>query len=105
MNTLPNAELLRAALLGYTVRLQEIDDRIAEVKMRLRGRVYVLPHGQPCCPVHADQYDIRTCATCRDLTGQNERKPHKKHQMSAAGRRAVSAAQKKRWAAYRKAHQ
>lgn len=66
-------DLLQAALAGYLHHLGEIDQRIAELRARLGGTA------------------IAAVA------------PLKRHTMSAAGRRKVAAAQKKRWAAVKQA--
>ncbi len=67
--------LLRAALVGYENQLAEIENAMADLRRRLR------------------------------MTGPTESEPAgtRKHGMSAAARKRIAAAQKKRWAAYRKA--
>ena len=72
-----DASLLHAALVGYEQRLVEIDHRIAEIRKQLGGRA------KP--PVAGSE------------TGMPKRV------LSAAARRRIGAAQRKRWAAHRKA--
>ena len=69
---------LQAALVGYQAKLDEITAKKAELRKRIRGRDEPFPLGAP---------------------------PHrKKRKMSAAGRKAISKATKKRWAEYHKKH-
>lgn len=72
MNSDPS--LLRAALVGYENQLQKIDQAIADLRQRLR-----LAPSSASQPAHGR---LRT--------------------LSPAARRRIAAAQKKRWAAYRK---
>ena len=74
-------ELLVAALAGYEQQRSEIEGKIAELRWRLGGRLASVPAGS------AD----------RTL-------PARKRGMSAAGRRRIAAAQRKRWAAFHKTH-
>jgi len=67
--------LLRAALIGYENQLAQIEKAMAEIRRQLR----------------ADGSGSPTPAKERGRT------------MSAAARKRIAAAQKKRWAAYRKA--
>ncbi len=71
--------LLRMALAGYEVELQNIQAKIAELKARLGGRA-------------------RGGAAPTGNTSPSGRK----RTMSPAARRRIAAAQKKRWAEYRK---
>lgn len=68
------------ALIGYQVERQKIEARINEIQSQLKGRRFV--------PASANGAK-RTGGAKRDL--------------SAAARRRIALAQKKRWAAYRKA--
>ena len=70
--------ILQAALVGYSRQLEAIDATIAELK-RLLGR--------------------RSAA----LAGVSARPPQKKHRISPEGRARIAAAQRKRWAAAKKA--
>ena len=67
-------EILEAARLGYTQKLQELQDQIKVIERELRGQ-------KPAVPVSEKKH----------------------HRMSAAGRKRIIAAQKKRWAAHKKA--
>jgi hypothetical protein len=71
--------ILQAALLGYQQQLEEINGKIAELRRRLGGRV---------TPTTA---------------GASPRPPQKKHRISAEGRARIAAAQRRRWAAAKKA--
>ena len=66
--------LLQAALLGYQQQLADIEAKIAEVKRRLGGK--------------------KTPAAATSA---------KKHHISAEGRARIAEAQRKRWAAAKKA--
>jgi hypothetical protein len=70
--------ILQAALLGYQQQLEVINAKIAELKRRLGGRG-AAPSGVVARP------------------------PQKKHRISAEGRARIAAAQRKRWAAAKKA--
>jgi hypothetical protein len=81
--TVPDREILEAALAGLQHSLTELDDKIADLRRRLgvRGsRNHFAPASRS--------------------TGGAPRK----HALSPAARRRIAAAQKKRWAAYRKSH-
>lgn len=71
--------LLEMALVGYRARREEVVRRMAEIERQLGA----------------------ASASVAERTG--EEKP--KHKMSTAGRRAIAAAQRKRWAASRKSVQ
>jgi hypothetical protein len=65
---------LEMALVGYTAELQKIEEKIIAIRKHLRGRV-----------------NITTAATV-DSNGSEP-----KGRMSAAGKRRIAEAQKKRW--------
>jgi len=67
--------LLEAALIGYQHQREQIDAKIAEIRQELGGTSKVA---------------AKSAA------------PGKKRQMSAAARKRIAAAQKKRWAEYHK---
>jgi choline dehydrogenase-like flavoprotein len=69
-----DTELLRAALAGFEQRRTEIDQKMAELRQMIDGA------GRAAAPVPALA-------------------KHKKRTISAAGRRRIALAQKKRWAA------
>lgn len=96
-------DLLRAAVAGYQLRAEAINRAMDVIRQKLAGKTYITEHGQPCCPVHDSDYDL-TCAICRDINGQGERKPYTKRTMSPAARRRIAAAQRARWAEWRKKH-
>jgi len=77
MNTTDHA-LLEAALIGYRHQREQIDAKIAELRKEIGGK----PPAAAKAPAPA-------------VTG-------KKRQMSAAARKRIAAAQKKRWAEYHK---
>jgi hypothetical protein len=62
-------EMLTLALEGLERKLAENGKAMSILHSRLAGKVYVLDGGQPCCPLHEDDYD-NDCAVCRRLTGQ-----------------------------------
>jgi hypothetical protein len=67
--------LLEAALIGYQHQLDQIESKMAELRSQLGGK----------SPAAA----AKTAAV-----------PGRKRQMSAAARKRIAAAQKKRWAEY-----
>lgn len=73
---------LQAALVGYHARLEEITTKMAEIRKALGTR--------PVRQAKGSGGDIPTPFT----------KPRKKRHMSAAARKRIAAAQKKRWAAF-----
>ena len=76
-------EILQAALLGLQHSLTEVEGKIAELRRKLGGR--------------------GTNSRSKAAAGSNHASTA--HQMSAAARERIAAAQKKRWAAFRRAHQ
>jgi hypothetical protein len=76
MNMIPDVSLLEAALIGYRVSLEKIDQKIAEIRRELSG--------------------TPTEAAVSVTTDE----PKQKRRMSAAGKKAVRAALKKRWAEF-----
>lgn len=85
MPTPTDSTLLKMALIGFEAERQKIQDKIAEIRRQLKGEV------RP----------RRAGATVADNL------PMKRWQgkMSAEGRKRIAAAQKKRWAEYRKKQQ
>ena len=71
-----DVSLLQAALIGYQQRRAEIDRAIAEINAKLGGK---------------------TASPVMDGQSARRRKP-----LSAAARKRIAAAQKERWAEYRK---
>jgi len=73
---------LQMALVGYQIERQKIDDKIRELESRLKGsRGLSAPSGAAPAAKKA---------------------PRVKRVLSAAARRRIAAAQKKRWAEHRK---
>jgi hypothetical protein len=66
---------LAAALVGYRTQLEEIEGRIRALRARLGGKT---------------------------LAAAGDRKPVRKHAISAEGRARIAAAQRRRWAAMKK---
>ena len=69
-----DTSLLQAALVGYQSRLAEIEQAMADIRKKLGGRA----------------------------TASGGAAPRKRRDLSAAARKRISAAQKKRWAEYKK---
>ncbi len=72
---------LQMALVGYEMERQKIDDKIKEIRARIGGRKVALPSaaaaGAPAAPA-------------------------RKRNLSAAARKRIADAQKRRWAEHRK---
>ena len=77
-----NTELLKAALEGLEAQKKRIDGQIAQVQAMI---------GHP------------KRATAKAAAAEPAPKPRRKRKLSAAARQRIAAAQKKRWAEYRKA--
>jgi peptidoglycan hydrolase CwlO-like protein len=87
MSTAPGKELLEAALQGLEAQKQKIDDQIGQVR-RLMGQ----RGGRP-----AKQSSASTStASAAPAAGR------KRRVLSPEARKRIAAAQKKRWAAFRK---
>jgi hypothetical protein len=71
--------ILQAALLGYQQQLETVNAKIADIRRRLGTRNASAPAMTPARP------------------------PQKKHRISAEGRARIAAAQRRRWAAAKKA--
>ena len=74
-------EILQAALIGYQVEIDRIDKLMADIRAQIGGRV----------PEASDS---------AFSPPEAEHRPRRK--MSAAARKRIAAAQKKRWAEYHK---
>jgi len=81
----PSREILEAALQGLESQRNRLDNQIAEVRGLLGGRA-----GRPA----------KTHST--NTAGSTAQGPRKKRVLSAEARKRIAAAQKKRWAAFRK---
>jgi hypothetical protein len=71
--------ILQAALLGYQQQLESVNAKIADLRRRLGGR------------------------TAPAAGMASTRSPQKKHRISPEGRARIAAAQRRRWAATKKA--
>jgi hypothetical protein len=80
MTTRIDNDIIGAAILGYETQLRSIEQKLAELRAQLRGK-----------PV------VKITRTAARKSGGS-----KKHAMSAAGRKRIAAAQRKRWAAFKK---
>ncbi|HEY1341473.1 MAG TPA: hypothetical protein VGF59_28375 [Bryobacteraceae bacterium] len=79
MPKIDNSELLAAALYGYERQRSELDAKIADIRRQLRGTPSLKPAATP-----------------------ETAHPRKRRKMSRAARKRIAAAQKKRWAEFRK---
>ena len=70
---------LQAALIGYQAKYDELTAKMAEIREQLGGKPARVP--------------------------KTDAAPRKKRKMSAAGRKAISEATKKRWAEFHKKQQ
>lgn len=71
-------ETLKMALVGYQAERQKIDDKISQLEALIEGKTAAAPDAMPA------------------------RKSGRKRVLSAAARKRIAAAQKKRWAEHRK---
>jgi hypothetical protein len=78
--TVQNSELLQAALEGLEAQKKRVEEQIRQVQAMLGRR-----RGRPAV-----------------AAGPIAQKPARKRQLSAAARKRIAAAQKRRWAEYRK---
>ena len=105
--SMTKSELIAAAIMGLEIQLSRIKDRIRIIRKQLAGEVYVIDTGQPCCPVHGNDYRDDVCATCANLCGVSlpnagathytKQPGHKKFKFSKKSRMKMAAAQKERW--------
>ena len=86
VSTTPNREILEAALQGLEGQKQKLEEQIAQVRSMIGGRV-----GRP-----SRGSSGATSATKNAGSGR------KKRVLSPEARKRIAAAQKKRWAAFRK---
>jgi hypothetical protein len=83
----PNREILEAALQGLEAQKQKLDEQITQVRAMLGGR-----GGRPSKSTQTSNAGAASGPT----TGRRKRV------LSAEARKRIAAAQKKRWAAFRK---
>ena len=81
----PSREILEAALQGLESQRQRLDEQIAEVRSLMGGRV-----GRPA------RGTKEASSTASSSSGR------KKRTLTPEARKRIAAAQKKRWAAFRK---
>jgi len=94
----PNTEILEAALQGLETQKQKIDEQIAQVRSLMGRRV-----GRP--PKQSGNAGGGGAATKAASTGGNTGSGRKKRVLSPEARKRIAAAQKKRWAAFRKSQE
>ena len=87
----PNAEILEAALQGLETQKQKIDEQIAQVRSLMGRRV-----GRP--PKQSGGGGGGAAKAAASSSGSTR----KKRVLSPEARKRIAAAQKKRWAAFRK---
>ena len=81
-----NHELLEMALMGFEVEKQRLDEKITEIRDLLGG----------------GQHSLNGRAANSGSEIQETAAPKKRRKMTAKARKAISAAQKKRWADFHK---
>lgn len=84
----PNIEILEAALQGLEAQRHKLDEQIAQVRSMMGGRA-----GRP-----ARNTEVDSSAASAPARGGAK----KKRVLSSEARKRIAAAQKKRWAAFRK---
>lgn len=82
----PNREILEAALHGLEIQRQKLDDQIAQVRSMIGSRAGRVLRG----------------AQSEGVGGGRPAVQRRKRTLSAEARKRIAAAQKKRWAAFRK---
>jgi len=83
----PGREILEAALQGLEAQREKLDRQISEVRSLLSGRAVAK---SASAPVKSQS------------SASSGRSPRKKRALSQEARNRIAAAQKKRWAAFRK---
>ncbi|HEX3681849.1 MAG TPA: hypothetical protein VHU83_04850 [Bryobacteraceae bacterium] len=89
----PNTEILEAALQGLETQKQKIDEQIAQVRSLMGRRV-----GRPPKQSGGGGGAVKASAGSSGTT-------RKKRVLSPEARKRIAAAQKKRWAAFRKSQE
>ena len=87
----PSREILEAALQGLESQREKLDEQIAEVRKLLSGS-----GGRAATKSH------RAAAAPQSAPASSGRSARKKRALSQEARARIAAAQKKRWAAFRK---
>jgi hypothetical protein len=88
----PSKEILEAAVQGLELQRQRLDEQIEQVRSLLGKR----PAGRP-----AKNASAKEAAS----TSESSSRGTKKRTLSAEARKRIAAAQKKRWANFRKSQQ
>lgn len=88
----PNREILEAALHGLELQRNKLDTQIAQVRSLLGG-------GRPGRPPKNAPFGS---ASVGSLFSRPAKKANKRRELSPEARKRIAAAQKKRWAAFRK---
>ena len=83
----PNHEILEAALQGLEAQRQKLDEQIAQVRSMMGRRA-----GRPSKSAHSRNGGVET----------GRARQGKRRSLSAEARKRIAAAQKKRWADFRK---
>jgi len=84
-----NREILEAALQGLEAQKQKLDEQISQVRGMMRG----------------GGAGRRSQSSAGEESGGGSRRGRKKRVLSAEARKRIAAAQKKRWAAFRKSQE
>jgi hypothetical protein len=93
----PNSEILEAALQGLETQKQKIDEQISQVRSLMGRRV-----GRPPKSAGSSSGGSGGGATKKASGAGYGGRRRKKRVLSAEARKRIAAAQKKRWAAFRK---
>ena len=85
----PSREILEAALTGLESQRQKLDEQISEVRRLLSGRGFAAKAS-------------KSAASSGNSSASRRGGARRKRALSAEARARIAAAQKKRWAAFRK---
>lgn len=88
----PSREILEAALTGLEAQRDKIDQQISQVRTMLGGKAGAGKAGRPAKASFAHPLVVSVATAPR------------KRVLSPEARKRIAAAQKKRWAAFRKTH-
>ena len=97
----PSKEILEAALQGLESQREHLDKQIAQVRSLLGGRAPAATGRRAGRP--AKKHAAVAAAAATPAAAQSSSQPaRKKRALSPEARKRIAAAQKKRWAAFRK---
>ena len=99
----PNAEILEAALQGLESQKEKIEEQISQVRSMMGRRV-----GRPPKSAGTSGGGGNTgggAKATKSASGASSGRGRKKRTLSAEARKRIAAAQKKRWAAFRKSQE